>query len=142
MSILMQEQASSFHHISEALLAKRQQLLIKFCELAGLEPYVQTDPLATELRRFCQLLMDYSALCHFELFEGIINDPSTTTKVAKVAAESYPRIKIITNKAVDFNDYYAEKGQVQISRLSSDLSQLGEELAVCFEIEDRLLAML
>ena len=141
MSATMQEKPS-FSYISEALLNKRQKLLIKFCELAGLEPYSQTEPLAIELKQFCQLLMDYSALCHFELFEGIINDPETSDAVNQAVNQSYPRIKIITNKAVDFNDNYAELENIQINRLSSDLSKLGEELAVCFEIEDRLLAML
>jgi len=126
--------------VSEALLNKRQQLLIKFCELAGLEPYTQSDPIAVELQRFCQLLMDYSALCHFELFEGITNGEYGNEQIRQMANHAFPKIMQVTNVAVDFNDRYAEATQTPINKLSNDLSQLGENLAVCFEIEDKILS--
>ncbi len=136
------QEVKNIEDIAESLLNKRQQLLIKFCELAGLEPYTQSEPISVELKRFCQLLMDYSALCHFELFEGITNGEYGDEKIRQIVHQVFPKIMQVTNTAVDFNDRYAEAQQTPISKLSNDLSHLGEGLAVCFEIEDKILSMI
>jgi regulator of sigma D len=56
-----------------------------------------------------------------------------------MAERVYPRLLASTEKAVEFNDRY-EHASAEVRRrdLPGDLSRLGEELALRFEIEDRL----
>ena len=125
------------------LLAERQEMLVSYCRLAGLEPYNGDKPVKRQLEEFCQLLMDYTAFGHFELYGRISEGGERRGRVSGVADEVYSSITNITEKLVAFNDKYdAAEHSLDLKPLSGDLSVLGEDIAVRMELEDRLVTAL
>jgi len=123
------------------LVTERTEMLATYCRLAGIEPYSATDKsVQTLLQEFCQILVDYVAAGHFAVYERILEGKERRQEVADIAAEVYERIARSTDMALDFNDKYdCEDHCTALDSLSKDMSQLGEELAVRIELEDRLL---
>ena len=125
------------------LLDERQEMLLMFCRVAGLEPFKGSKPSAELLQEFCQVLVDYSAFGHFEIYERIVAGRERRTQVVEVAREVYPRIAEASEVAVEFNDKYdASDHLLDLKKLDRDLSKLGEELAVRIEMEDRIIQAL
>jgi regulator of sigma D len=124
----------------DKLLAERRQVLVMFCRVAGLEPYTAERPTIDLLQEFCQVLVDYSAFGHFEIYDRIASGRERRSKVVEVAQEVYGRIVEASELAVEFNDKYddAERTPV-LADLPEDLSVLGEELAMRIEMEDRII---
>lgn len=132
------ERRSGTHEMIDKLLAERQEVLVIFCQLAGLQPYSHRDD-SELLQKFCQLLVDYSAFGHFEIYERLIDGRERRARVVAVAREVYPRIAEATEVAVVFNDKYdAADHDLDLDHLDADLSKLGEELAIRIEMEDRI----
>ena len=95
------------------------------------------------LRKFCQLLVDYVAVVHFELCTRIADGGERRAGVRAAAEEVFPRLSAITEEVVEFNDRYEVLTPEKLAGgLSEDLSRVGETLAVRFELEDRLFAAL
>lgn len=129
--------------VIEKLLAERQSLLVMYCELAGMETKPDRDGEDKLLQRFCELLVDYSAFAHFEIYERIIDGRERRGKVVDAARKAYPRIAEASQAAVDFNDKYdANAHALKLEGLHSDLNQLGEDLAVRIEMEDKIIEAL
>lgn len=126
------------------LLEERREVLVMFCRVAGLEPFNAEKPTLDLLQEFCQVLIDYSAFGHFEIYERIASGKERRGQVINVAEEVYDRIAEASEVAVGFNDRYdTEAGKVpDLTGLSEDLSTLGEELAVRIEMEDKIVAAL
>lgn len=121
------------------LLAERQEMLVAYCRLAGLEPYTVDKPVGPQLEEFCQLLMDYTAFAHFELYRRISEGNERRRMVGQVASNVYQEIADVTESAVRFNDKYdGSNHALSLESLPNDLSDLGERLAVRLELEDRL----
>ena len=123
------------------LVTERTQMLVTFCRLAGIEPYVAVTPVQKLLQEFCQILVDYVAAGHFALYERILEGKERRKEVADIAGEIYERIAQSTQNALDFNDKY-DCGDhcTELDSLSQDLSRLGEDIALRIELEDRLLS--
>lgn len=133
------ERRSRTRETIDNLLAERQELLVSFCRLAGVEPQPEDKPPGAALKEFCQILVDYTAAIHFEVYTRVAEGKERRELVLGIAKESYPRIAEITQRAVDFNDEYADVGDDPPSgSLQEDLSRLGEEMALRFELEDKL----
>ena len=128
------------HTITE-LLGERQEVLVSFCELAALE--ASGAPLADilkQLKSFNQMLMDYTALGHFELFQRIIDGSERRESIRAIAEEIYPTVARTTNVFVEFNDKYEGADDADsIIPLEGDLSMIGEAMASRIEMEDKLL---
>lgn len=125
------------------LLAERQEMLVLFNRLAEVKPFSRTAQAQTLLQRFCQVLMDYVALGHFEVYQCIedgAGDSERCRRIKALARELYPRIAETTESAVGFNDRYDYTRGGPTHSLNGDLSRLGEELATRIELEDRLIA--
>lgn len=133
----------------ESLVKLRQDVVVSYCKLAGLSSFsaraseehsVQPD----QLRKFCQIMVDYTAMGHFEVYQRIIEGNERRQAVRDVAAEVYPAIAETTDFLVDFNDKYDafEATPEELDQLSTDLGKLGEMLSVRGELEDRILAAL
>lgn len=120
-------------------LLERQQMLVLYCQLAGLEPYSPDKPIKKLLREFCQVLVDYIAFGHFEVYDRIGRGEERRTRVLQIAEEVYPKVAEVADLAVAFNDKY-ESGveEPPLDYLDSDLSELGVELASRIEMEDRV----
>lgn len=125
------------------LLDERQEMLAMFCRVAGLEPFGEAPPSVEVLQEFCQVLVDYSAFGHFEIYERIVDGRERRSQVVDVAREVYPRIAEASECAVEFNDKYdASDHTLDLDQLERDLGKLGEELALRIEMEDRIIQAL
>lgn len=127
----------------EKWLNERQEMMVTYCQLAGLDAYPPEKPVKQLLRDFCQLLVDYIAFGHFEVYDRITSGSERRSDVLEVAKRVYPRISEVTEVAVAFNDKYDTSDHDQpLDHLDGDLSSLGEELASRIEKEDQLVAAL
>ena len=139
-SVRSKERRTRARDMVDKLLIERQEMLSLFCQLAGLEPYTSSSCDERSLRKFCQVLMDYMAFGHFEIYERIAHGEEKRASVIKVAEEVYGRVLEATEYAVAFNDKYDSSTKLENDQLEKDLSILGEELAIRVEMEDRLIA--
>ena len=137
------ERRTGTQEIVDKLLTERQEMLVLFCRVAGLGPY-RSELNGTEiLQDFCQVLVDYSAFGHFEIYQRIVNGKERREQVIQVAEEVYSRITEATDVAVAFNDKYdAADHTLNLDHLADDMSLLGEEIAMRIEMEDRIIAAL
>lgn len=134
------ERRTGTQQLVERLLAERQQVLVMFCRVAGLEPYTDQRPTIKLLQEFCQVLVDYSAFGHFEIYDRIASGRERRADVVRVAEDVYSRILEASEVAVEFNDKYdAGDHSVALAELPHDLSVLGEQLALRIEMEDRII---
>ncbi|MFT4561700.1 MAG: regulator of sigma D [Gammaproteobacteria bacterium] len=126
------------------LLNQRQRMLVLLWELSRLDPTEIDSTTKDVLDDFLETLVDYIASGHFGLYRRISEGKERRFPVVETAKEIYPRISRTTDIAIDFTDRYeaADDGRLR-SRLTEDLSTLGEEVTTRIELEDRLiLAML
>jgi regulator of sigma D len=136
-----EERRTTTQELIDKLLQERQEMLVLFCQVAGLEPYHRSASLDSLLQTFCEVLIDYTAFGHFEVFGRISDGNERRAGVIRVAGEIYPDFVKASEVAVAFNDKYdLSDHELKLDHLSEDLSRLGEELAVRIELEDQLLA--
>ena len=125
------------------LLAERQEVLVLLNELVQLKPYREAARVQPVLQQFCQVLVDYVALGHFEVYQCIDDNASDSEhcrRVKALAKELFPPISATTERAIAFNDRYDTSQYCRVlDTLCQDLSQLGEDLATRIELEDRLI---
>jgi len=126
------------------MLTERQEMLVLFNRLASHKPYTSATPVQPLLKRFCQVLMDYIALGHFEVYQCIETDcgeDKTAQGLHRLSQDLYPQISQTTEVAVAFNDRYENEQDCRdLGHLDDDLSGLGERLADRIELEDRLIS--
>jgi regulator of sigma D len=126
------------------LLAKRQETLVFYNRLAGLKSASEPSALQPLLQQFCQALVDYVALWHFEVYECLeenANNSACCRHVKQLARELCPQIARTTQAAIDFNDRH-DGNQTELEEIDSlrrELSQLGEHLATRVDLEDQLI---
>ncbi|PLY17111.1 MAG: Rsd/AlgQ family anti-sigma factor [Sedimenticola sp.] len=124
-------------------MAERQQMLVLFCRLAGLEPYTPDKPVKEQLKDFCEVLVDYTAFGHFEVYDRISRGEERRSDVLQVAEEVYPKVAEVADVVIAFNDKYDSSDHNQpLDQLHQDLSTLGENLALRIEMEDRIVSSL
>ncbi|MCP5415907.1 MAG: Rsd/AlgQ family anti-sigma factor [Chromatiaceae bacterium] len=124
-------------------LAERQEMLVLYCQLAGLEPYTPERSTRELLRNFCQVLVDYIAFGHFEIYNRISQGGERRQSVLRIAEEVYPKIAEVAEISVAFNDKYdATDNFPSMEQLDQDLSVLGAEIAQRIELEDRVVQAL
>jgi regulator of sigma D len=130
--------------IIQEMLRERQELLVDFCRLTGLDPYTPDDtPTLKRLAHFCQTLVDYAGIAHFEIFEKLADGAAEHQGGRLRARALYQPLVDNTQALVDFNDHYdTSRPGFGVARLADDLSALGESLAARFEIEDELIRLL
>lgn len=127
------------------LINERNEVLALYCSLAGCDgnKITSADEIDNDiLQEFCQLLIDYIATGHFELYSRISEGKERRHEIIKLASTIYPRIEKTTALAVEFNDAYDGGNNFNDelkSKLPEQLSSLGEELATRIELEDQLI---
>jgi len=143
------ERRARLHNTIESLVKLRQEVVVSYCQLAGVSSFAARDVErhtieADQLRSFCQIMVDYTAMGHFEVYQRIIEGKERRRVVKEVAAEVYPAIAETTDYLVDFNDKYDdfEGTGDDVEMLASDLSRLGEIIAIRGDLEDQILAAL
>lgn len=124
-------------------LKLRQELIIQFNTLCQLRPFLNskdTSYLEGSLITFCQLLLDYVSMGHFQMFEKLLaNIESASVAAPEIRASHFEALKTTTLNALAFSDSYSTK--FKADTLEKDLSQLGEELALRFDLEDDLIRL-
>jgi regulator of sigma D len=126
------------HRVIQELLDERQQLWTLFTALSG-QKAAGSATIETRLREFCQVLVDYISLGHFEMYPRLTDLPERRERVQALANSLYPAFTKATDAAVDFNDKYESLTGPGLEReLEADLAQLGKALTSRFELEDRL----
>lgn len=124
-------------------LEARRVLLITFCELSNIKDFRDQDLRQVQLlQTFCQQLVDYISEGHFEIFEQLINEGHLFNDAEALASgkKLLPAIYSLTDLILDFNDKYLATDDC--SSLAIDLSNLGENMAQRFEIEDSMVNIL
>lgn len=136
----IKERWSGVDRLVERWLEERQSLIVQFCALSGVHELSGTNASRGRLQKFCQLLLDYVSAGHFEIFYELVREAEAFADgSAEVAKSLIPLINETTQRALDFNDKYAEATQAPIASLARDLSSLGEVFAERFDCEDRLI---
>ena len=124
-------------------LDKRQELLVTYCQVAGLPPFDDKGhslPSIDEVQEFCGKLVDYVSAGHFEIYNEVVSQCETHGRDSlRLAERLIPKITETTDVALDFNDKYAEQQQPDLNRLDDDLSRLVQGMEIRFELEDQLL---
>lgn len=141
------EQWAGLHQALDRWLDERQDLLVRYCKIAGLPPYQQNSeqlPAAAEIREFCEILIDYVSAGHFELYDHILEEASAHNQsTLSFANQVYPLIADTTEISLSFHDSYAEVLDTdELPSFITDISTLGEALQNRLELEDKLIALL
>ncbi|MFK7997592.1 MAG: Rsd/AlgQ family anti-sigma factor [Granulosicoccus sp.] len=143
------ERRAKLHNTIASLIKLRHDVIVGYCQLAGVNSFENRDlekhsPNIDQLRSFCQVMVDYTAMGHFEVYQRIIEGKERRRAVKEVAAEVYPAIAETTDYLVDFNDKYddLEDGTVDSGLLVGDLSRLGDIISIRADLEDQILAAL
>jgi len=110
------------------------------CEVLELKPFTVDKPVHEALQDFTQMLVDYVAAGHFNLYHRIVTGRERRQAVAQAARQVYERIAKTTDAAMEFNDRYGGEWNFHLlDKLAEDLSMLGEQLATRVELEDRII---
>lgn len=122
-------------------LKERQELIVILEQLCRYRPFNQPRQqgnVTETLQEFCQLLVDYVSLGHFEIFEHILHlMESSEQSHYRRAQQLLPLLLQNTFAAVEFNDHY--QSDKALDSLEKDLSLLVEQIAERFEWEDQML---
>lgn len=143
-----QERRTGTRKLVRDLTKERGHVLALYWKVAGLDPFSKHEVLADEdireeIEEFCQMMVDYLAAGHFNLYRRIAEGDERRNGVRQLAGELYPMIAQTTDVAMDFNDKYRSEGDwARTENMKNDLSQLGQALATRIELEDRLLQVL
>ncbi len=135
------DRRSRLSHTINELLGERQEVLVGYCELAALDAgAAPIEDILAKLKQFNQMLVDYAALGHFEIYQRIMDGKERRQSIKAIAHEVYPVISRTTDYFVEFNDKYeGADDQDSLIPLANDLSLLGEAMASRIEKEDKLL---
>ncbi|SHH98171.1 Rsd/AlgQ family anti-sigma factor [Ferrimonas marina] len=128
-------------------LESRRQLLITYCQLAGLPPYGEAKEALPEeghIKQFCNQLVDYVSEGHFEVYDQVASACERNGEKSKTLANSLlPKINASTDSALDFNDKFTNGVDEDVLlELDAELSKLGQAMEERFELEDKLLETL
>ena len=132
-----QERWGGVHKLIDRWLLERHELIQAYDTL-GAHP----DALAEKqkpLQEFCGSLVDYVSAGHFEVYEQLTGEAKAFNdkRGLELAETLYPRIDVITEKLLAFNDL-CDEGKC----VAEKFKELGGLLHVRFELEDCLIEVL
>ncbi len=139
-----QQKYGGANTVIDAWLTERQELLVRYCKLAGLPPFEKDTkalPEAYDVNGFCQILIDYLSAGHFEVYNNIVKQcEEHGPKSQCLAEEIYPQITATTDLLVSFNDKYTNiSAKTDLTSFDGDLSKVGQILEQRLELEDELI---
>ena len=135
-----QERWGGVHQLIDRWLQGRFELIAAYKALLEQLP----DARSQDIRRFCQLLVDYVSAGHFEVYEQLINEARAFGDQRGLALvnQLFPRLQVTTEAALAFNDR-CDTGECRKSADYADqLRRLGTHLHERFELEDCLIEVL
>jgi len=125
-------------------LKERQALIVSLCDLS-VNPGSSQENKAEKFQLFCQILVDYVSVGHFEVYEQLIAEAAEYDDGGvDLASKIIPKIETSTEIALTFNDRFDDIHKVDdgIEGLIEELEVLGKTLEDRFELEDTLIAAL
>lgn len=126
------------------LIEERNSVLSQYYNLARITEDPETDlhNTADILEEFCQELVDYMAIGHFEIYRRIEDGSERRGEIVELAEKIMPRINDTTQIAIAFNDLYDDTSNLDddaFDQLPNYLAKLGEELATRIDLEDKFI---
>jgi regulator of sigma D len=138
-SYLAKDRRKKVLTVIKELLTERGDLLKSYYHLSSFKESDKDGSMNIQVTKFCQILMDYAALGHFEIFDRIRDGNERRELVKQTADILYPKIEKSTAAFVAFNDKYAGDQEIELRHLIDDVSELGEAIDDRFDFEDQLL---
>ncbi|MGA9219657.1 MAG: sigma D regulator, partial [Pseudomonas graminis] len=125
------------HKLIDRWLLERNELITAYYALSA-EPGAFLEKRAP-LQEFCGTLVDYVSAGHFEIYEQLTNEAKAfnNQRGLDLADTIYPRLDVITEKLLAFNDL-CDEGKC----VAEKLKELGSLLHERFELEDCLIEVL
>jgi regulator of sigma D len=139
----LQQHWGGVSEIIDRWLEERREMLVKYCELSEIKGFDgSNDDHGTMLQRFCEVMVDYVSVGHFEVFEQLAGEGKAFSDKdgLRQGAELMEKIQPSTEALLDFNDKYLATDDLET--LGTDLSVIGETLAQRFESEDKMIEVL
>ncbi len=137
-----QERWGGVHQLIDRWLGERRELVLAYTSLtrAPQAPAINGE----SLQGFCELLVDYVSAGHFEVYEQLTNEARAFNdqRGLELAKQIYPRIEVITEVALAFNDRCDNGDCRDSASLVDELNRLGQLLHERFELEDCLIEVL
>ncbi len=125
------------------LIEERNSVLAQYYNLAKYtETSNDTHNIPELLEEFCQVMVDYMAKGHFELYRRIEEGNERRDEIVQLANKIMPRISDTTQVAIAFNDRYDNTDDLReegFEQLPRHLAKLGEELATRIDLEDKII---
>ncbi|WP_263143929.1 sigma D regulator [Pseudomonas sp. RIT-PI-AD] len=136
-----QERWGGVHLLIDRWLQERHELVRRYKALSDAPQAPGDNPEA--LSSFCETLVDYVSAGHFEVYEHLLSEAKAygDQRGLELARQIYPRIEVITEEALAFNDQ-CDKGASRETCLTEELKRLGQLLNERFELEDCLIEVL
>jgi regulator of sigma D len=118
-------------------LQEREELIGAYDKL-GAQPESLSES-RKPLQEFCGVLVDYVSAGHFEIYEQLTGEAKAFNdkRGLELAETIYPRIDVITEKLLAFNDL-CDEGKC----VAEKFKELGGLLHERFELEDCLIEVL
>lgn len=137
-----QERWGGVHQLIDRWLCSRNELVASYVAISSATPLPSAN--ASELQDFCQALVDYVSAGHFEVYEQLNNEAQAfdDQRGLQLAKQIYPRLEVITEAALVFNDLCDNGDCHDSASLSLELKRLGQLLRERFELEDCLIEVL
>ena len=132
-----QERWGGVHKLIDSWLKARHELVRAFDAL-GAKPEALAQN-CESLQDFCGVLVDYVSTGHFEIYEQLTSEAKAFNdkRGLELAETFYPRIDVITEKLLAFNDL-CDAGKC----VAEKFKELGGLLHERFELEDCLIEVL
>ncbi len=140
-----EERWGGVHQLIDHWLTERRELVSHYYQLADDSSLAEYTPEhAQQLRRLCQILVDYVSAGHFEVYNQLAKEAEAFGDDSQILIELLPLIQTSTDIALDFNDAFDNEelivqGWAAVPRL---LERLAEALVNRFKLEDRLIETL
>ena len=139
----LQSHWSNVSKIIERWLEERRELLAKYCDLTEvIDVSDNAVKHVEELQEFCELMVDYISVGHFEIFDQLHKEGQLFEDASGLDKEPnlLEKIQTTTEYILDFNDKYLSSHDLDARII--DLASLGEIFAQRFGLEDKLIEVL
>lgn len=137
-----QERFRGVHLLIDRWLHERHELILAYDALGEAPGTLSSSRKA--LQQFCEILVDYVSAGHFEVYEQLTSEAKAfgDERGLELAKQIYPRIDVITEAALAFNDRCDKGDCSDAAVLAAKLKGLGGLLHERFELEDCLIEVL
>ena len=105
----LQQHWGGVSEIIDRWLEERRDMLVKYCELSEIKSFDgSNDTHGTKLQRFCEVMVDYVSVGHFEVFEQLAGEGKAFSDKDGLlqGADLMDKIQPSTEELLDFNDKY------------------------------------